>query len=68
MVIPRWLVTPPEETLVAGGTITASAIRATRSCVATMNKKYNNPLATSVVQGIKTKTFMTLPRSTSGRG
>jgi hypothetical protein len=40
--------------------------------MATMNKKYNNPLATSVVQGIKAKihsrpAFMTLPRSTSGR-
>jgi hypothetical protein len=37
-----------------------------------MNKKYNNPLATSVVQGIKAKihsrsAFMTPPRSTSGR-
>jgi hypothetical protein len=37
-----------------------------------MNKKYNNPLATSVVQGIKAKihsrpTSMTLPLSTSGR-
>jgi hypothetical protein len=37
-----------------------------------MNKKYNNLLATSVGQGIKAKihsrpTFMTLPRSTSGR-
>jgi hypothetical protein len=40
--------------------------------MATMNKKYSNPLATSVVQGIKAKihsrpTFMTLPRSTLGR-
>jgi hypothetical protein len=37
-----------------------------------MNKKYNNLLATSVVQGLKAKlhskpAFMTLPRSTSGR-
>jgi hypothetical protein len=35
--------------------ITASAMRATHPRVATMNKKYNNPLATSMVQGIKTK-------------
>jgi hypothetical protein len=37
-----------------------------------MNKKYNNPLATSMVQGITTKihsrtTFTTPPRSTSSR-
>jgi hypothetical protein len=51
----RRSVAPPEEILEAGGTTTASATRATRPCVATMNKRYNNPLATSVVQGIKTK-------------
>jgi CTP:molybdopterin cytidylyltransferase MocA len=66
MVIARWLVAPPEEAPGAGGRTTASAMRATHPCVATMNKKYNNPLATSVVQGIKAKihsrpTFMTLP-------
>jgi hypothetical protein len=43
-----------------------------RPRMATMNKKYNNLLTTSVVQGIKAKihsrpTSMTLPRSTSGR-
>jgi hypothetical protein len=62
----------PEEAPGAGGTTTTSAMRATRPRVVTMNKKYNNPLATSVVQSIKTKihsrpTFITLPRSTSGR-
>jgi hypothetical protein len=66
MVKQRRLVTPLEEALGVGGTTTASATRATRLCVATMNKKYNNPLATSVVQGIKAKirsrlAFMTLP-------
>jgi hypothetical protein len=60
MVKPHWSVALPEEALV------------TRPRVATMNKKYNNPLATSVAQGIKTKihsrpAFTTLPRSTSGR-
>ncbi|RLM87220.1 uncharacterized protein C2845_PM04G15460 [Panicum miliaceum] len=38
-----------EEAPGAGGTTTASAMRATRSRVATMNEKYNNPLATSVL-------------------
>jgi hypothetical protein len=65
-------IAPLEEALGAGGTTTASATRATRSHVATMNRKYNNPLATSVVQGIKAKihwrpAFTTPPRSTSGR-
>jgi hypothetical protein len=37
-----------------------------------MNKKYNNPLATGMGQGIKSKiqsrlTYTTLPQSTSGR-
>jgi hypothetical protein len=45
---------------------TAGAMRATHPRVATMNKKYNNPLATTVVQGIMAKihlrpTSMTLP-------
>jgi hypothetical protein len=40
--------------------------------MATINKKYNNPIATGVVHGIKAKihsrpTSMMLPRSTSGR-
>jgi hypothetical protein len=52
---PRRLVATPEEALEAGGTTTASATRATRPRVATMNKRCNNPLATSVVQGIKAK-------------
>jgi hypothetical protein len=60
---------PLEEAPGAGGTTTASATRATRPCAATMNKKYNNLLATSVVQGIKAKlhsrpAFTTLPQST----
>jgi hypothetical protein len=55
MAKPRWSVTHPEEALEAGGTTTASATRATRSRVATMNKRSNNPLAISVVQGIKSK-------------
>jgi hypothetical protein len=46
--------------------ITANTMRATHPRVATMNKKYNNPLATNVVQGIKAKihsrlAFTTLP-------
>jgi ribose 5-phosphate isomerase RpiB len=50
MAKPRRLVAPSEEALGAGGTTTASAARATRPRVATMNKKYNNPLAISVGQ------------------
>jgi hypothetical protein len=72
MVIPRWSVAPLEEALGAGGTTTASAARATHPRVATMNKKYNKPLTTSMGQGIKAKihsrpTFTMLPRSTIGR-
>jgi hypothetical protein len=45
---------------------------ASRLRVATMNKRYNNALATSMVQGIKAKihsrpAFTTPPRSTSSR-
>jgi hypothetical protein len=72
MVIPRWLVAPLEEATGAGGTTTASAMRATRPRVAIMKKKYNNPLATSVGQSTTAKiqsrsTSMRLPQSTSGR-
>jgi hypothetical protein len=72
MVIPSWSIAPLEEAPGAEGMTTTSKTRATRPHVATMNKKYNNPLATSVGQGIKAKihsrpTFMTLPQSTSGR-
>jgi hypothetical protein len=71
MAKPLMSVAPPEEAPGAGGMTTASTTRATYSRMATM-KKYNNPLATSVVQGIKTKihsrpTFMMLPQLTSGR-
>jgi hypothetical protein len=72
MVIPRWSVAPLEEALLVGGTTTARSTRATSPHVATMNKKYNSPLATCEGQGIKAKihlrpTFMTIPQSTSGR-
>jgi hypothetical protein len=72
MVKPHRSVAPSEEAPGAGGTTTASAMRATHTRAATMNKKYNNPLTTSVVQAIKAKihtrpAFTTLPRSTSGR-
>jgi hypothetical protein len=55
MVIPRWSVAPPEEATGVGGMTTASATRVTRPRVATTNKKYNNPLATSVGQRITAK-------------
>jgi hypothetical protein len=47
-------------------------MRATHPHVATMNKKYNNPLETNMGQGTTAKiqsrpTSMMLPRSTSGR-
>jgi hypothetical protein len=72
MAKPHWSVAPLKEAPRARGTTTASTTRATRPCEATMNKKYNNPLAPSVVQGIKAKihsrpAFTTLPRSTLGR-
>jgi hypothetical protein len=72
MMIPCWSVAPPEEAMGVGGMTTTSATRATRPRMTTMNKKYNNPLATSGAQGIKAKihlrpTFTTPPRSTSGR-
>jgi hypothetical protein len=67
MVIPRWSVAPLKEAMGVEGTTTASAMRATRPRVATMNKKYNNPLETSVEQGTTVKiqsrpTSMMLPR------
>jgi hypothetical protein len=67
-----WSLAPPEEAPGAGGTTITNAMRATRPRVSTMNKKYNNPLATSVVRGIKAKihsrpTFMMLPQLTLGR-
>jgi ABC-type sugar transport system substrate-binding protein len=55
MAKPLQLVAPPQEALEARGTTTARAMRATHPRVATMNKRYNNPLTTSVVQGIKAK-------------
>jgi hypothetical protein len=72
MAIPRWLVAPPEEAMGARGMTTASASTATRPRVAIMNKRYNNPLATSMVKGIKAKihsspAITTPPQSTLGR-
>jgi hypothetical protein len=72
MAKPCWSAAPTKETPEARGTTTASATRATHPRVATMNKKYNNALATSMVRGIKAKIhsrspFTTLPRSTLGR-
>jgi hypothetical protein len=65
----------PRGGLRTGGTTVASATRATRPHVTTMNKKYNNllaNLATSMVQGLRAKlhsrpAFTMLRRSTSGR-
>jgi pyruvate/2-oxoglutarate/acetoin dehydrogenase E1 component len=66
MVIPRWSVTPLEEAMGVGGMTTANAMRATRPCVATMNKKYNNTLTTSAAESTMAKiqsrpTSMMLP-------
>jgi hypothetical protein len=63
---------PLEEAPGAEGTTTASIMWATHPRVATMNKKYNNLLATSVVQGIKAKihsrpAFTMLPQSILGK-
>jgi hypothetical protein len=72
MVIPHWSVAPLVEATGVGGTTTTSAMRVTHPRVATTNKKYNNPLATSMGQGTMAKiklrpTSIMLPRSTSGK-
>jgi hypothetical protein len=72
MVILRWSIAHLEEATGVRGTTTASAMRATRPHVTTMNKKYKNPLATTGAQGTKAKiqsrpTSMMLPWATSGR-
>jgi hypothetical protein len=66
---------PLEEAPGTGGTTIASATSATSPRVATVDKRYNNPLAhlaTSVTQGLKAKlhprpAFTTLPRLILGR-